>query len=117
MKTLRSGFTATLLVGLLYSLPSSGAPKKAPPKAPPVTPEEKKKRRDWSDSMLRKAAPKKGCFRSAYPKTEWQEVPCVAAPNVPAPPRHGGRPAVVGNSNDVSAQAPSGHITQAIGHF
>src|SRR5262249_16881675 len=27
------------------------------------------------------------------------------------------RPAVVGNNNDVSAQAPSGHITQAIGHF
>ena len=82
-----------------------------------VTPEEKKKQEDWRNSMLRKPAPKKGCFTTAYPKTEWQEVPCVKAPNIPAIPRHGPRPAVVGNSNDVSAQAPSGHITQAIGHF
>lgn len=79
--------------------------------------EEKKKRHDWKDSMVRKAAPKKGRFNAAYPSTEWKEVPCVKAPNIPAPPRHGPRPAVVGNNNDISAGAPSGHITQAIGHF
>jgi hypothetical protein len=87
------------------------------PESVQTSPEEAKKRKDWKDSMLRKAAPKKGCFNAAYPSTEWTEVPCVKAPNIPAPPRHGPRPAVVGNNNDISAGAPSGHITQAIGHF
>jgi len=73
-------------------------------------------RKDWNDGMLRKPAPKKGCFTADYPSTEWKEVRCVKAPNIPAPPRHGPRTAVVGNNNDVSAGAPSGHITQAIGH-
>lgn len=131
MKMLRYGATATFMFGLLYALaPSAAAPQALPeasPKKPTATaaaaaeeqvsPEEKKKRKDWKDSMLRKAAPKKGCFNAAYPSTEWKEVPCVKAPNIPAPPRHGPRPAVVGNNNDISAQAPSGHITQAIGHF
>jgi hypothetical protein len=130
MKILRSGVTATLLFGLLYALAPSAAPQ-APPKASPkkptapaaaateeqLSPEEKKKRKDWNDSMLRKAAPKKGCFNADYPSTEWKEVPCVKAPTFPAPPRHGPPPAVVGNSNDISAGAPSGNITQAIGHF
>jgi hypothetical protein len=130
MKMLRPGVTATLVFGLLHGLASAAAPQ-APPRPAskkaaatataaakePVTPEETKKRTDWSDAMLRKAAPKKGCFNAAYPRTEWQEVTCVAAPNIPAGPRHGPRPAVVGNNNDVSAQAPSGHITQTIGHF
>src|SRR6476659_6614230 len=131
MKMLRYGATAMFMFGLLYVLaPSAAAPQALPeasPKKPTATaaaaaeeqmsPEEKKKRKDWKDSMLRKAAPKKGCFNAAYPSTEWTEVPCVKAPNIPAPPRHGPRPAVVGNNNDISAQAPSGHITQAIGHF
>jgi hypothetical protein len=128
MKMLRSGVTAMLLFGLLCTYASSDAPK-APPQATPkkptaaaaaeeqVSPEEKKKGKDWNDSMLRKAAPKKGCFNAAYPGTEWKEVACVKAPNIPTPPRHGPRPAVVGNNNDISARAPSGHITQAIGHF
>lgn len=129
MKMLRCAVTAMLLFGLLYALTPADAPQepKASPKKPTattptaaeeqITPEEKQKRKDWRDSMLRKPAPKKGCFNAAYPKTEWKEVPCVKAPNIPAIPRHGLRPAVVGNNNDVSAQAPSGHITQAIGHF
>jgi len=126
LKMLRSGVTVTFVVGLLHGLTPTAAPQ-APPRTASkkataaateqVTPEETKKRKDWSDAMLRKAAPKKGCFNAAYPRTEWQEVACVAAPNIPAGPRHGPRPAVVGNNNDVSAQAPSGHITQTIGHF
>lgn len=79
--------------------------------------EESRLREDWRISMEKAPLPKKGCFESSYPSKEWHEVPCVAAPNIPAIPRHGPRPAVVGNSNDVAAQAPSGHITQAIGHF
>jgi hypothetical protein len=128
MNMLRSGVTATLLFGLLYALELSAAPQ-TPPKASPkkptaaaaaeeqVSPEEKKKRMDWKDSMLRKAAPKKGCFNAAYPSTEWKEVPCVKAPNIPMVPRRGPRPFVVGNANDISAGAPSAFITQAIGHF
>jgi hypothetical protein len=82
-----------------------------------LSPEELQKRKDWALSMHKKPAPKKGCFTVTYPSTEWKEVPCVKAPNIPSIPRNGPRPAVVGNGNDVSAQAPSGHITQAIGHF
>lgn len=130
MKMLRFRVAAMLLFGLFSTYASSGAPKVPPQERPKtsaskasaatqeeVSPEEKKRRKDWNDSMLRKAAPKKGCFKADYPSTEWKEVPCVKAPNIPAPPRHGPRPAVVGNNNDISAQAPSGHITQAIGHF
>lgn len=130
VRMLRSGITATLLLGLSYALEPSAAAQVSPkptPKNPAATapaatqeqmsPEEKKKRKDWGDQMLRKPAPKKGCFDAAYPSTEWKEVPCVKAPNIPSIPRHGPRPAVVGNNNDISAQAPSGHITQAIGHF
>jgi hypothetical protein len=113
-----------LLFGLLYAYALSPAPK-VPPKAPPktpaadekVSPEEAKKRKDWALSMHKKPAPKKGCFSAAYPGAEWREVPCVPAPPFPAVPRHGPRPAVAGNSNDISAQAPSGNISQAIGHF
>src|SRR5258706_72488 len=104
-------FGGTLVVGFLCSQASfaQAPPQPAPQKAAPpaaaeasaaaeeqVTPEETKKRQDWRDSMLRKATPKKGCFNAVYPETEWQEVPCVAAPNIPATPRHGARPAVVG---------------------
>ena len=88
-----------------------------PPTTEQTSPEMAKKRKDWAMSMHKKGAPKKGCFNAAYPSTEWKEVPCVKAPNIPAVPRHGPRPAVVGNNNDISAGAPSGHITQAIGHF
>lgn len=124
MKMLRSGVAAMLLFGLLHAFTLSAAPKaspQAPPKKPAaeeqVSPEEAKKRKDWALSVHKKPAPKKGCFTVAYPSTEWKEVPCVKAPNIPSIPRRGPRPAVVGNGNDVSAQAPSGHITQAIGHF
>lgn len=129
MQVLRPAVTTTLLFGLFCALTPFAATQ-TPPKPTPdkptataggqqeqVSPEEMKKRKDWGDQMLRKPAPKKGCFDAAYPSTEWKEVACVKAPNIPSIPRHGARPAVVGNNNDISAQAPSGHITQAIGHF
>ena len=121
MKKLRLGSTGTIM-SALFCAHASFAAAPQPPQASAaaneqVSPEEAKHRKDWNDSMVKKAAPKKGCFSATYPKTEWQEVPCVKAPNIPAIPRHGPRPAVVGNNNDISAGAPSGHITQAIGHF
>jgi hypothetical protein len=130
MNILRLRARAALLFGLFFTQASFGAPK-VPPQGQPktsaaastagsegqISPDERQNRKLWNDGMLRKPAPRKGCFRADYPATEWREVTCVKAPNIPAPPRHGPRPAVVGNNNDISAQAPSGHITQAIGHF
>jgi hypothetical protein len=129
MKMLRSGVTATLLFGLAYAHASSPA-QKVPPKLPPkpmaaeasaankqLSPEEVKKRRSWAVSMHKKGPPKKGCFTATYPRTEWKEVKCVAVPNIPFIPRHGPRPLVIGNKNDISGGAPSGTITQAVGHF
>jgi hypothetical protein len=130
MKTRRSGVTAILLFGLLYTYASSAAPKlprQEPPKTPTakataaaeeqVSPEENKRRKDWALSMHKKPAPKKGCFTSTYPDTEWKEVACAPMRNIPMVPRRGARPFVVGNANDISAGAPSGSISQAIGHF
>jgi hypothetical protein len=100
---------------------STSAASKAASAPPPATeqmsPEERKKRRDWATSLHRKGAPKKGCFTATYPSTEWKEVECVPAPNIPFIPRRGPRLFVVGNGDDISAGAPSGAITQAIGHF
>ena len=118
---------AMLVIGLLCGgtvmaqqppKPAASAASDAPAAAAEqVTAEETRRRKDWSQSMHRKAAPKKGCFSADYPSTDWKEVPCGKSPEIPAPPRRGIRPAVVGNGNDIAAQAPSGHITQAIGHF
>jgi hypothetical protein len=79
--------------------------------------EESRLREDWRISMAKVPLPKKGCFESSYPRKEWQEVPCAAAPNIPMPPRQGARPFVVGNGVDIAAQAPSGFISTAIGSF
>jgi hypothetical protein len=67
--------------------------------------------------MAQVPLPKQGCFESSYPRKEWQEVSCVPAPNIPMPPRQGPRPFVVGSGNDISAGAPSGFISTAIGTF
>jgi hypothetical protein len=123
---------ATLVVGLFCSFAASaqtGAPTNAQPAAAaPTSPgtagppaamnlEERQKREAWHKSMLAVPLPKKGCFRGTYPDMGWQEISCVATPSYPQPPRHGPRPMVVGNTNDVSAQAPTGFISQVIGSF
>ena len=130
MKILRSNVRAMLLFGLFYALVPFAAPQTPPQSSPnkpaatttgtteeQVSPEEKRKRVDWNDSMLRKAAPKNGCFTADYPIAEWKQVPCGTGPQFPAIPRRGPRPAVVGNINDISAHAPSGTISQTIGSF
>jgi hypothetical protein len=38
---------------------------------------------DWRATMRRARLPKKGCFTSAYPSTQWQELPCTTAPKGP----------------------------------
>src|SRR6266446_4553301 len=107
----------TVLAALLAA-PEGRA--QTPNPAPPPTaapPPSAKTLHDWRKGMVRVPAPKKGCFTSSYPSTEWQEIPCVAAPQRPYPPARGGRrPDQIGNGTDVSAQV-TGHISEAIGSF
>ena len=129
MKILRVITVLSLPIGLLLPYAAPAQPKgtttstkptdaaTSAPESVQLSPEEKKKRKDWNELMLRKAAPKQGCFKADYPSTDWKEVKCVAPPKHPALPRFGPRPGVVGNANDISAQAPSGNISQAIGSF
>ncbi|MFI5835878.1 VWD domain-containing protein [Micromonospora sp. NPDC051300] len=59
----------------------------------------------------------KGCFTADYPRLAWQKSDCVAAPAIPMTPKRSIRPLVVGNGNDISAQAPSGFISESSGTF
>src|SRR5215470_18718317 len=89
------------------------------PNPPPATTQQPsaKTLHDWHKGMARVPLPKKGCFTSSYPSTEWQEVPCTTAPAIPYPPaRGGGRADQIGNGIAVSAQV-TGHISEAIGSF
>ncbi len=88
-----------------------------PPPNQNLSPEELRLRQDWRISMAQVPLPKKGCFQSSYPSREWREVTCTTAPNYPVQPRRGARPLVVGNANDIAAQAPSGFIATGIGSF
>lgn len=71
----------------------------------------------WQAEMSRLPVPKKGCSVSTFPAIEWRQVACAPSPTYPQPPRRGPRPLVVGNLDDVSAQAPSGFISSAKGSF
>src|SRR5258705_7281983 len=106
-----AGFTA------LLTAPEGHAQTPNPTLPPTATPPPSAKTlHDWRKGMARVPAPKKGCFTSSYPSTEWQEVPCTTAPARPYPPaRGGGRPDQIGNGNDVSAQVTTGNISEANG--
>ena len=75
VKVLRSGSAASLLIGLSYSqglaAPMTNKQTEKPAAATDaserVTPEEAKRRKDWTFAMHRKATPKKGCFSADYP--------------------------------------------------
>jgi von Willebrand factor type D domain len=71
----------------------------------------------WRTEIEKIPPPRKGCFKTVYPKLEWREVACTRTPTYPQPPRHGPRPFTVGNNNDVSAQVPTGFISTATGSF
>jgi FG-GAP-like repeat len=72
--------------------------------------------KNWRAGMKHVPLPKTGCFKSAYPSTQWTEVPCTTAPLRPYPPANGTGSNVVGNGNDVSVQV-SGHIFSSEGSF
>jgi hypothetical protein len=82
-----------------------------------LSPEELRLQDEWRVSMTQVPLPGMGCFQSDYPSKEWREIACTAAPNYPMVPKLGPRPLVVGNGDDISAQAPSGHISTEIGSF
>ena len=85
--------------------------------APQVyTPDDAPVRAAWAVSM-HQAPPTQpgGCFTADYPSIVWREVPCVTPKNIPMIPR--ASTFVIGNNDDVAAQAPSGAISQTIGTF
>jgi hypothetical protein len=89
-------------------------------------PTEAQARAAWAKTMHQTPAPKVGCFKAAYPSTQWQEVQCAPPPAMhTVRPRRinkeGGKAAVGGTasgSNDLVVQAPSGHFfTNVEGKF
>jgi len=104
-------------MAFMAASPHAVAQPTAAPTNQQLSPEEARLRQEWRISMAQIPLPKKGCFESAYPSREWREVPCTTAPDYPMPPRSGARPLVVGNANDIAAQAPTGFISTAIGSF
>jgi hypothetical protein len=90
----------------------------APVSTPGATqPPSRQSLEDWHRGMVKVAPPKKGCFTSSYPSTQWQEVPCTTAPAGPYLPARGPRlTTTAGNGFDVVAQV-TGHISETIGSF
>jgi hypothetical protein len=75
---------------------------------------EVKAREEWRKTMHHTPAPQKGCFHASYPSTQWQAVQCAPAPGYrSARPQKLNSEQVGGTgsgSNDIVAQAPSGHL-------
>jgi hypothetical protein len=106
-----------LVAGLLASATSLAQTAPATPPAVEATqPPSAKFLDEWRAEIARTHPPKKGCFKSSYPSTEWQEIPCTTPPQRPYPPASGTRPDTVGNGNDISAQV-TGQIVSALGSF
>jgi len=101
---------ASILLGSLAACTPGKPPTPAGPS--PTTSE-----RDFQKEMTQVPLPKKGCFKATYPTREWHEVPCTTAPTYPMPPHNGLRPDIVGSTNDVSPQVPTGFISTANGSF
>jgi hypothetical protein len=104
---LSSSFTAS-------AQPANPAPSYTP--APTLSAEELATRKAWRSKMLKTPAPKSGCFHLAYPNTEWQEIPCRTAPDIPYPMKARIVVTDVGGGNDFVAQV-AGSISTAIGLF
>jgi hypothetical protein len=93
-------------------------------------------RTGWRHQMQHLKVPVEGCFAGWYPSVSWQQVPCLAAPDIPLVPRIVSRdgvravagPAVEsaagpvreqvgGHTTDYSARVTSGTISSATGSF
>jgi hypothetical protein len=108
-------FIATTLVLLAGASPGRA-------QEPTQPPAEFQLRDAWRKSMVSSDLPKNGCFKVAYPSTEWQEVPCLPPPKALHLPRRpqgtgaGLHSVGAGGSNDYSAMS-SGSISSATGSF
>ncbi|WP_157740189.1 VWD domain-containing protein [Micromonospora auratinigra] len=72
----------------------------------------------WQSEITKVPQPSaRGCFTADYPRLAWHRTSCAAAPDLPMTPKHSIRPLVVGSGNDISAQAPSGFISESSGTF
>ena len=72
----------------------------------------------WRDALREIPAPRGGCAKITYPGIAWERVECVKAPEIPMVPRSDQRPFVVGDGNDVAAEAPAtSFISTTIGSF
>jgi len=117
-------FCFSLVAGYLVLMPlasSASAPlqiSRPQAKVIPLLPSvEYKREAGWRKAIAATRQPGQGCFTASYPSLKWKPVRCVSTPKHPMTPRHGVVPLVVGNTNDISAQAPSGHISSATGSF
>jgi YVTN family beta-propeller protein len=70
----------------------------------------------WQHAIQRLHVPGKGCFAASYPKLQWREVRCKAAPDRRYSPARGHRPLIVGDGIDYSADV-SGLMSSATGSF
>src|SRR5262249_19729329 len=70
----------------------------------------------WRENMAKTPTPKDGCFKSTYPNTQWEEVPCTTAPDRPYPRAVGPRQDIVGGGGGFAAQV-AGSISDAVGFF
>src|SRR5256714_10460670 len=104
----RSAARSAVALAPLVAASAAWTPANAAENPPPS-------QRDWQNKIAQVPQPTKGCFTADYPDLTWHPATCAAAPNLPQPPRHGARPLVVGNGDDVAAQVPTGFIATAIG--
>jgi len=115
----------TFIAGCWWGFSASAQP--APPSAqsaPPQTAPQAtsqtapaQSQEAWEATMSRTPVPKKGCFESSFPNTEWQEVACTTALPRPYPPARGSRPEIVGNGIDWTASVTDTTISWAHGSF
>ncbi len=97
--------------------PAMAATEAAAQVEPMLSDEVFRAQKEWRDKISAVPQPKKGCFTTKFPSLEWQEIPCVDGPKIPLLPKSGIVPEIVGNGDDIAAQAPSGIISSAIGSF
>jgi hypothetical protein len=120
-----AAFSFVLLVQMLAFAGGAfaqGSPSSTAPAGPPANAQAPSAQalKNWRDGLAHAPPPRSGCFTSSYPNTQWQQVPCKAAPTHPfilargAPPPH--RSSTVGAGNDV-VTGVTGQISYAVGSF
>lgn len=74
----------------------------------------------WREQLPQVPRPPSACATATYPYLEWTEAQCTQAPDITHVPKVPGTPRTpmkVGDGSDISAMAPTGFITMAIGSF